>query len=452
MEEKLALDFLTTIGNPDLLRHWHTLQPEQKKNIFAQLQQIDIPTLRLQQRLILQPQTTQRKITPFTHYSLSGNSEDAQCGLELISKGQVGCLLLAGGQGSRLRIDGPKGICAVSKVCKKSLFQLFAEKTLAAGKQVKRPLLLAIMTSPLNHAETVSFFEKNDLFGLDKKQLSFFQQKNLPLLDREGNLFLETKDHLSEGPDGNGASLERFFECGLGDEWRTQGIQYLNCVLIDNALADPFDAELIGYQARRQSDIVIKCVMRKNPEEKVGVIVQENGKIAVIEYSEMSNEERLALNLEMTLLHPLANISLFSFKMKFVAEVEKNLHPIFHKSFKAVNFLNKDGVTIKAEQPMAWKFERFLFDTLSIAPKVEALVYPRENCFAPLKNFSGNDSFDSVVSALEHRDRQIISAITGSSCLESPLELAQDFYYPDEELLKKWRGKKLTHGGYIENL
>lgn len=449
MDEQ-AVRILAEIGDQRLVQHWNTLNADQKRHLYDQLQKIDLPTLRLQQQLVHAPQISKRDIHPFTHYSRAGNAKDKQAGLEIIAKGQAGCLIIAGGQGTRLRIDGPKGKCQVSKVRKKSLFQLVAEKTIAAGKQVGRTLPIAIMTSPLNHEETVSFFRENAFFGLDQSQVSFFQQGTLPLLDKNGGLFLETQDSLAEGPDGNGGALHSFVECGLWNDWHAKGVRYLNFVLIDNPLADPFDAQLFGYQQRIDSDVVIKCIERTDPEESVGVIVEENGKAAVVEYTELSDEERSALTPEGSFRHRLANLSLFSFSMEFVQKAAQ-IQPMLHKALKAVKFWDEKGHTVQAQQLMAWKFEKFIFDLLPLAVNTSALVYPRDSCFAPLKNFSGKDSFETVADALEKRDQEVFSLVTGIECRLTPFEISQDFYYPTQELLHRWKGAVITKQGYIEN-
>lgn len=452
MREKEATAILSAMGSEALSRQWKELSPGQQRHLCLQLQQIDLATLRLQQQMVHRPQTKKREVTPFTQFSTVGNAIDRESGLKMISQGMAGCLIVAGGQGSRLRTDGPKGKCLVTKVHKKSLFQLFAEKVKAAGKQAGRPLLLAIMTSPLNHQDTIDFFEENAYFGLNPPQISFFQQEMLPLLDQESNLFLETIDTLSMGPDGNGGALHQFFKCGLWNNWYSQGVRYLNFLPIDNPLADPFDAELFGYQQRQECDIVVKCTERKNPEENVGVLVMEKGKTAVIEYSELPQNERTGVNSDGTLLYSLANLSLFSFRMEFIKSVAESTHPGLHKAFKAVKYLDRNRQTVQAKNPMAWKFETFIFDLLPFASKVDALLYSREVCFSPLKNLSGNDSFETVAQALEQRDRQVLSAVTGVPCTFNPLEISQEFYYPTPELISVWKGKSISHGGYIEGL
>lgn len=450
MEDAQAAALLSTIGSTSLSKQWKELDPSKKSHLLSQLKGIDIPTLHAQKLLINEQEIKSHQIYPFTHFAKSGNENDRRAGEEAISQGLVGCLIVAGGQGSRLRIEGPKGICAVTKIRKKSLFQLFAEKTLAASKKAGTNLPLAIMTSPLNHHDTLAFFEKNAFFGLEQEQITFFPQETLPLLDQNGHVFLEAPDTLAVGPDGNGGALHLFFKNGIWKKWYTNGIRYLNFILIDNPLADPFDAELIGYQRRQNSDVVVKCTSRKNPEESVGVLVQKNEKAAVIEYSELSEQERNAKSSDGSLHHLLANLSLFSFKMDFIKQIAKTQMPL-HKAFKAVKFLDNTGRTVQAEKPMAWKFEKFIFDILPLASKVDALLYPRETCFAPLKHFSGTDSFETVGDAIQQRDQQIISEISGIPCTIAPLEISQEFYYPTPELLAKWKGKAITQSGYLDS-
>lgn len=451
MDSQQAPAFLLNLGDLPLLEHWKKLNTQQKHHLCLQLQHIDIPTLNLQRTLIHEPQTKLRTVAPLTDYSKIGNLQDKQLGQKMISQGLVGCLVIAGGEGSRLRIDGPKGICKVTKIRKKSLFQLVAEKTKAAGKQAGVNLPLAIMTSPQNHEQTLVFWKSHLWFGLDPTQVFFFKQKMLPLLDKDGNLILKSKESIAEGPDGNGGALHQFYQSGIWNDWHSQGVRYLNFILIDNPLADPFDSELLGYLKRKNSEIVIKCVARKDPEEKVGILIKENGKIAVIEYSELSNEERYALKNDHNLSHELANLSLFGFTMELVQQVAKDSELPLHKCFKPIKCLNPSEMDIQRKMPMGWKYERFIFDILPKASQVDTLIYPRELCFAPLKNFNGNDSFETVENALEKRDQQVISEITGNSCQFSPFEISSDFYYPTAALVKQWQGKSIKQGGYIES-
>lgn len=400
---------MAIVNQNTLMRYWNELTLEQKQRLSDQLNSIDPTTLSLQQHLVLQKDllipVTKKEMESFSDYTCAGDTEDVRIGQELIAAGEVGCLLIAGGQGSRLQFDAPKGMYPISDKGE-SLFELCAQRIVAYGKKVGRLLPLAIMTSSADENTVKNFFKKNYLFGLSEEQLFFFSQGVLPFLDRKGNLFLEAKDKIAEGPDGNGSSLDHFAKSGIKDLWVKAGVRYLNYILIDNPLADPFDAALVGFHHRQQLDITIKCITRKEPEEKVGILIRNQGKVEVIEYSELPDIERYALNSNGGLKHPCANISLFCFSLDFIHKIQRqgsNIQIPLHKAFKATKYLSDEGVTLMAKEPMAWKFEKFIFDVLPFAERVKALVYPREVCFAPLKNMQGADSVETVRNALHRR-------------------------------------------------
>jgi len=435
-----ALKKLTSVNQSQLLDYYDELTVEQKKHLLTQIDQIDLDTLKIQQQLLKQPeQQVLQELSPFPHPPVSGNPIDFARGKEMIADGSMGCLIVAGGQGTRLRANGPKGTFPITPQEHKSLFQLFAEKTAAAGRQAKRILPLAIMTSPSNHLETVTFFQEHHFFGLDPQQVSFFSQGTLPILDEAGDLFLESKETLATGPDGNGLALHHFFQSGLWSAWYQQGVRALNFIVIDNPLADPFDAELLGYHQRCHNDITIKCVSRKHAQEKVGILAQLKQKTVVVEYSELPKSLADDTQPDGSLLFTYANISLFCFSMDFIKKMAQNpaLMPL-HKAFKAVSFLDNNGQTQQPTKPIAWKFETFIFDLLPIAEKVSALLYPRDQCFSPLKNYDGDDSIATVRKALQNNDRRVFSEVTGLPCGAKLCEIPQGFYYPTPEFLKEW--------------
>lgn len=360
------------------------------------------------------PQKNLNEVQPIRDAAPAGNSADRTIGDQLVSEGKVGCLLIAGGQASRLKFDGPKGMYPVSIVKKKTLFQIFSEKVLAASKRANRKLPFAIMTSPLNHEVTVSYFEDHDYFGLDKSQVYFFQQEVLPFLSEKGNLFLQTKNSLAVGPNGNGKTLHQLVSSGIWRKWKDQGIEYVNQILIDNPLADPFDFELIGHQHRENAEVAIKCTERKDANEKVGVLVRNNQHIEVVEYSELP--ENCSLEGDIC-----ANISLYCYHMDFINRISKKTLPL-HLAYKSVKSI--DG------ECMAWKFEYFIFDVLKFTEKVCVIKSPREHCFSPLKNAQGTDSVTTVQEALQGLDRIMYQKVFGESPPEKPFELEQSLYYP----------------------
>lgn len=436
VEYEQAYDKLKSIDQLHLLDTWSSLTPDQQALLLTQTQQLDSNVLHTQLNALKTSSVNPiPSLEPFHHYSAIGNDEDKARGQELISQGLMGCLIVAGGQGTRLGFNGPKGLFPISLIKHKSLFQLFAEKTLAASKLAKRSLPLAIMTSPLNHEETVNFFKENHFFGLQVSQVDFFSQGLLPFLDRDGKLFFDKEPIIAQGPNGNGFSLHHFYSSGLWKQWNKNGIRYLNYILVDNPLADPFDAELLGAHYRKESEITVKCTLKQNANEKVGVLVSSQDKVRVVEYSEMPENEKKATNLDGSLRHSCANLSLFCFSMDFIQSVaEKGLMPL-HPVLKKV------GV---GKEMTAWKFESYIFDLLPLAKKVHALLYPRESCFAPLKNLEGEDSVYTVQQALLKSDQRILSKITGIKPPEYPFELSQEFYYPTPELINTWKGKTPT--------
>jgi UDP-N-acetylglucosamine/UDP-N-acetylgalactosamine diphosphorylase len=352
----------------------------------------------------------------------------------------VGCLLVAGGQGSRLSFEGPKGTFPVSLIQHKSLFQLFAERTLAAGKQVERVLTLAIMTSPQNHEETVQFFDDHARFGLTQDQLFFFKQEELPFLNDQGHLMLNASK-IAKGPDGNGSALTHFITSGIGRIWQQQGIEYINFILVDNPLADPFDAELIGFHARNHCDITVKCIAKENPDEQVGVLVKTPNGTRIVEYSEMNISDREARNNDGSLQYQCANISLFCFSLSFINTAMKSASLPWHLAYKAIH----------PNGPKGWKFETFIFDWMAYTQKIKALLYPRAQCFAPLKNISGKDSLADVQQALLHYDREILQTLCGQPVSTSPIELHPQFYYPTEKLVNTWKQKDaFSLNGYLK--
>jgi len=434
--------------------------PEIKKNkLLTQISSFDLDTLNSQRKAIASlnnPENlTPATFTSFLDYSSSGNQRDREWGKQYIAEGKLGCLVVAGGQGTRLHFKGPKGLFPVSPIMHKSLFQLLAEKVLAAGKQVNRLLSIAIMTSPLNHEEVCAYFETNHFFGLAPEQIDFFPQGMLPFLDPEGNLFLEAADRIAMGPDGNGSSLYQFVKQGLWKKWRDKGIESLHFVMVDNPLSDPFDAELVGFHRRTKAEITVKCTTRRHLNEKVGLLVKNEGHVQVIEYSEMPDSEKTALDQKGHFKHVCANLSLFCFDMDFIGRIcggsgRQEIPIPLHLAFKTAPFFSFEGKVETPSQPNAWKFERFIFDLLPFSQNVRALLYPREICFAPLKNFSGEDSLTTVQQALQHSDAMQFQKITGVASPQVAFELSQEFYYPTDALMKSWKGRRIEGGGYID--
>lgn len=258
---------------------------------------------------------------------------------------RAGAIILAGGQGSRLGFLGPKGLFPLGQ---KTLFEWICTKA------PKTNFPLAIMTSPLNHEETVSFFKKHLFFD---REMYFFQQGMHPFLD-------ENKKPLKRGgPDGNGSIFKAFADSGLGALFADKNIEAVTIVPVDNPLANPYHLELISHHLETKSDVTVQCVERLHPQEMMGVLVERLGRIEIIEY----------LDLDPALEYRYANTGIMAINPHFLAKMSKIDLPL--------HFVKK-----KVDGKFVLKGERFIFDALPLASKVEALCFPRETCYAPLKD------------------------------------------------------------------
>ncbi len=387
---------------------------------------------------------------PLRTYDFAGNQNDIEAGDKLISAGKTGCLILAGGQGTRMNLSVPKALVNVSVAKSKSLLQLFCEKSVAASKRAKRPLKMALMTSPLNHKEIESYLQQNQYFGLQEGQLFLFSQGMLPFLDPRGNPLLQPSGHFAEGPDGNGGALKAFLHSGIWEKWRQEGVEYLNIVLIDNPLADPFDANLIGYHAKRELEVTLKAVLRETEEEKVGMIVQKRNQVRVIEYSDFPEELKYEKNAQGSFVWKLANISLFCFGMEFIKQIMQHELP-WHFCQKTVDLDLLTDKGFSKERALVWKCESYIFDHLAFAQAVNVLLYARNETYSALKNLEGENSVESVRKALLAQDRRRFFQVSGRVADHHFFELDQAFHYPTKQLLKKWKGKALPKASYIES-
>ncbi|MEG1542526.1 MAG: UTP--glucose-1-phosphate uridylyltransferase [Victivallaceae bacterium] len=436
--------------------NWDDLTLLQKERVFRQIERLDSKFFLYLRRLLTQGKSV-RNFEPPSDFVLVGSDGDyCSLGNRLLQEKKVACIVLAGGQGSRLKYDAPKGFFPVSPVKKKSLFQLIAEKTKSASKWANQDLPLAFMVSPLNADKIVSYFRDNDYFGLNPSQVDFFCQPLWPLLDGSGNLFFEECDKIAFGPNGNGCVAKNLFQSPIYGKWREMGVEMASIIPIDNPLGLPFDADLFGFHNKHRNDVTIKASFRQTPKENVGILARqpETGKTIVIEYFEISDEQRFSLNSEETLTYPIANIGLYCLSMDFIKKVHHVQLPIY-KNKKSAKIWNRNCDDKNQSKIIdSWKFEEFVFDLFTFADKCGTLVYPRAECFAPLKNLEGNDSLITVHQALSQRERQLFQDLTGVELSpNATFELDADFYYPSAlNSVHQWRKKAFFEESFIEAL
>lgn len=310
-------------------------------------------------------------IKPFEYPSKMDISDNI-LGREALQKGKVGCIVLAGGEGSRLGFSHPKGMFPITS--DRTLFQIIVERVLVAQKRFSTRMYLAIMVSPLGKKETISFFQENLFFGLEEEQLDFFEQDLNPYEDNEGKWFFHKKGRLAQGPLGNGRVFFHFSQSGLLRKWQQKGIEYSSLINVDNPLADPYDAAMIGIHLRNQSDITIKAIP-KEKKEKTGSVFLIDNIPRIIEYDAI---EKLSLESCPVFF---GNSGIYLISLVFIQKVAETSCPACRVENKTTKLIGENE-----KEVLAFKWEYRVFDTFFHTNKVTVFSCPREKCFAPLKN------------------------------------------------------------------
>jgi len=434
-----------------ILRHYHGLSPEKKKSFLRDLHGLDLKLVfdlhkkfsaeggigRPFQEICPAPIVN----IPRTPPEIGAREEANRLGERLIRGNQVAILIVAGGQGSRLGFEGPKGKFPITPVKKKSLFQLFVETAKAISLRYEALIPLLIMTSQENRQESQQFFEFHNFFGLNGDTVYFFEQEMLPTLTPEGQLILADDTHLLVNPDGHGGSLKALYESGLLENLIQQGFTELFYSQVDNPLVRIADPVFIGHHKREGAEISTKVVRRREPEEKVGIYGAVNGKPAIVEYSDFHPEEYRALDGQGNIRHWAGNIAVHMISLSFIRRL--NLHGFalpYHRAVKDVEALGLDG---KRATIPSWKFETFVFDSIPFASKTCCLEVIREEEFSPVKNQKGNDSPDTARAAMNRLHRSWLQEAGAVLAPEARVEISPLYALDKEELIRKLKGQKL---------
>ena len=360
-------------------------------------------------------------------------------GITAISRGEVAALVLAGGQGTRLGFDGPKGMYDIGLPSHRTLFQLLSER-IEKLRRIARPagdaalpsLPFYIMTSPFNHEATVNFFEENNYFGLPPSDVSFFQQGMLPCLTETGKIIMESKGKVAMAPDGNGGIYSALQLSGMLTDMKKRGVQFLHVFSIDNALTKPADPAFMGYCISKQADCGNKVVWKASAHEKVGVIAMKEGKPCIVEYSDITKEMAERTDQEGRLAFGAGNICNHFYSLEFIQKViVPRLGNMYHVARKKIEYYDDEKQeTVQPKSNNGIKLESFIFDVFPLAQKMAVLDVPREEEFAPVKNAPGDptDSPDTARKLVSELAQKWVRAAggkltgdLGSICEVSPL-------------------------------
>ncbi len=328
----------------------------------------------------------------------SSYREARNLGEELIRTGKVAAFTVAGGQGTRLGYEGPKGTVPVTPVRKKTLFQLFAEMIDAAGCRYGVKIPWYIMTSPENHGATRDFFETQSYFGLRPTDVVLFRQGTLPLFDFEGRILMRDRARFWTGPDGHGGSLKALRDSGSLADMERRGIETIAYFQVDNPLIKLFDPLFIGLHAQTSSEMSTKVTPKAHDQERVGNLCLRNGRISVVEYSEFPAALAIAKNSNGSRKFDASNLAIHAISVSFLNRiVGSDFQLPFRRAEKVVEFQNEQGEMIRPETPNAVKLEMFVFDAIPLAKDPLLLQVDRAEEFSPVKNAAGDDSLESAI-------------------------------------------------------
>jgi len=365
-------------------------------------------------------------------------------GLQLISSGKVAAFIVAGGQGTRLGVNDPKGNFPISPIKNKTLFSIFAETVVAAQKKYNCSLPWYVMTSPMNHARTVEIFKLNDYFGLDKNNIFIFIQGTIPNFDFDGRILLAAKDEIASSPDGHGGSLKALYESGAVADMRKRDIEIISYFQVDNPLINIFDPLFIGLHSLAGAQMSSKALTKAEAKEKVGNFCLADDRVTVIEYSDLPDELAEKKNPDSTLVFSLGSIAIHIINVDFLEQLNsKGFALPIHRAVKKIPHLDKNGESVTPKDANGIKLETFVFDALPLAEKSIILETQRSEEFAPTKNAEGTDSpavtrqmmIDRAAGWL--RSAGIDVPIKADGSADCTIEIAPSFAIAAEDILAK---------------
>jgi UDP-N-acetylglucosamine/UDP-N-acetylgalactosamine diphosphorylase len=388
------------LGQGHLFAHWDARPPAMGARLLDDLRELDLVQLaEMQARLVTgawQAPAADISPAPFIPLATSmADSEARQAGEEAIRAGRTAFLTVAGGQGSRLGFEGPKGMYPASPIRRLSLFALLAEKLLAARRWYGIATPWLVMTSRQNRKETESFFEKEGFFGLERDDVRFFTQGMLPALKQDGKLVMAPDGGLFLSPNGHGGVVEALGREGLLADLAARGVEDIFYFQVDNPLVTVPDPVFLGLHRREGADVSSKVVRKAFPGEKLGSICIAGGRPCVVEYSDMPEDLAAARGPDGGLRFPQGSIAIHLFRAAFLAGSGEGMRLPWHLARKRVQALNPvpGGTDIQEEE--AIKMEAFVFDTIPLARRALFLEVERAEEFAPLKNREGVDCVES---------------------------------------------------------
>jgi UDP-N-acetylglucosamine/UDP-N-acetylgalactosamine diphosphorylase len=396
---------LQKYNQEQLLTFWDELDLQQQKHLLSQIEELDFAKIENWiTNFIKNPPSAaiNTAFEPVPCYKAEPQNAEqkkkyakaVKLGKKLINQGKVAAFVVAGGQGTRLGFDGPKGNFPISPVKNKTLFQIFAEIISTVSTKYKVICPWYIMTSPLNHDQTVEIFHSNNYYGLGKENIFIFQQGTLPNFSMEGKILLSDKGEIASSPDGHGGCISALYKSGALADMKKRGVEIISYWQVDNPLINIFDPLFIGLHMLDKAEMSSKALKKTNPMEKLGNFCLVDGKVTIIEYSDLPDEFAHKRNPDNSLTFELGSIAIHIINRSFIEKfISSEISLPLHRAVKKIRHIDTKGSFCESE---GIKLESFIFDAIPLASKSIVLETKRSEEFAPTKNATGIDSAESA--------------------------------------------------------
>lgn len=396
MDYERAKLFLSQRGQSQLLDYYDELDEEQRRILLDEITNVNFSVVKNIQNNSEQKKTGKYKPVPAKSLEdiEKNRKKYEEEGIKLLKEHKVGAVLLAGGQGTRLGFDKPKGMFNIGVTRQLSIFEQLMNNIKDVTRVTGRNFPLFIMTSDVNNDETVAFFAENNYFGYSKDKIYFYIQDKEPVCDFDGKIFLSEKHRVALSPNGNGGWYSSLINSGLNRVLEREGVEWLNVFGVDNVLQRICDPAFIGATSLSRCFCGAKVVKKTCPEEKVGVLCERDGKPCIVEYYEMPPEFTKKYNRKGELSYRYGVTLNYLFNVHVLNATISWKLP-YHLAKKAIPHI-ENGALAEPEEPNGYKFETLVVDMVRFMGNCLAFEVDRQKEFAPVKNKTGVDSVDTA--------------------------------------------------------
>lgn len=396
-----AVSKLEVCGQKHLLEYYEELSESEKEELLEQIELTDFSVIEQGKN---GEAAKKGVISPLVSLELDAINENKarymELGMKAIKAGKVAAVLLAGGMGTRLGSDDPKGMYNIGKTKDVYIFQRIVENLMDIVSLTETNIYLFVMTSDKNHTKTVNFFKEHNFFGYKEEYVKFFMQEMAPATDYDGKVYMESKCRISNSPNGNGGWFSSMKKWGILDIIHNEGIEYLNVFAVDNVLQKIADPCFVGAVIEHNVEAGAKVVKKAAPDEKVGVMCLEDGKPSVVEYYELTDEMMNTLNEKGERVYNFGAILNYLFEVKALERIVDKQLPV-HIVEKKIPYMDEEGNLVKPETPNGHKYELLILDMIHDLKNCLPYEVERNKEFAPIKNKTGVDSVESARALLE---------------------------------------------------